>query len=289
MWADQFKTKNQMRANQLQVDGRAEQMNANSRPSAINSPAVSRPQSSAGTVDSTRNSRERERESPRLDPSLRTANGDSKLESESKSRAKTFIILKPQSMHPTFTRIQGGGISDQEQSEREVLRSKHESCTHVQDPPRVSSAVGTEIGLTTSENQDPFAGIAADVTDASGRRVLMTPQQLESRLGAEHGLGRSAALGAVPPLSFATLAAFAPTPAFAADASPSAGGGDQDSSWEQEQEEQEEQHLVRDLRQVRRHARAPARRLFHPRSNANRASSNITDRPNGRRPPSRLS
>jgi hypothetical protein len=229
-------------------------MSANNRSATVPSPAVSQP-SSVGAVESCSLRSSRERESPRLAPSWSSVNGDSKLESEGKSRPKSFIILKPQSMHPTFTRIHGAGISEQEQSEREEPVSRRdEGGTHVQDPPRASSAVGTEIGLTTSENLDPFAGIAADVTDASGRRVLMTPQQLESRLGAEHGLGRPAVLGAVPPLSFASLAAFAPTPA-----SPSAGGGDQDSSFEQE-----EQDVVRELRQVWRHARARAARRRPP-------------------------
>ena len=184
-------------------------------------------------------------------------------EEEESCRKRSFMILKPQSVQSTFTRMPGSGFEDQPQTlpqtsntEPDLKHTVPDAASHsaniAGDPDSNAASHHTE---PMREDRDPFAGIAADVTDSSGRRVLMTPQQLESRLGAEPAFRRGGGGGAatvVPPLSFATLAAFAPTPASGADASPG-GGGELDSSSASERD------LLRDLRQVPLDARRIAR------------------------------
>ena len=158
---------------------------------------------------------------------------------------RSFLILKPQSVNSTFTRMHESGIMDSHQNAREVscalIDSKAADVAISQHKVEKSSAAVSDASNTNNEEQNAFVGIAADVTDSSGRHVLMTPQQLESRLGTEPAFRRAGTGAAVPPLSFATLATFAPTPGSGAEASP---GGDIDSSSASERD------LLRDLRQV---------------------------------------
>ena len=108
------------------------------------------------------------------------------------------MILKPQSVQSTFTRMPGSGFEDQPQTlpqtsntEPDLKHTVPDAASHsaniAGDPDSNAASHHTE---PMREDRDPFAGIAADVTDSSGRRVLMTPQQLESRLGAEPAFRR---------------------------------------------------------------------------------------------------
>jgi hypothetical protein len=212
----------------------------------IPSPPVSKAPSVSATGDDTTMRNSREKEMSKSDPSNEPPPTDDR------GRKRSFMILKPQSLQSTFTRMQENEPADKPKDGRvqsdTPADAKHANLANRQpevpdiDYGAANGAAAADTCSSAVEDPNTYIGVAADVTDSSGRHVLMTPQQLESRLGTEPAFRRAGAGAGVPPLSFAALSAFAPTPGSGAETSP--GGGDMDSSSASERD------LLRDLRQV---------------------------------------